>query len=95
MQHPELGLRAVSVGISCSQDGAHQAGGWKICLGDFLLSQKALTGRRLEDPSRTWEYKSFKEWRLTGLEAGRSVLGISGEALTGLEARRSVSDLGI
>ena len=37
-----------------------------IRLGDFLLSGVALTGWRLEDPSRTCEYKSFKEWRSPG-----------------------------
>ena len=41
--------------------GAHRAGGGKIRLGDFLSPKKRRSpGWRREDPSRTWELKSFK-----------------------------------
>ena len=45
-------------------ESSHRAGGGKICLRDFSLPGEALTG--LEDPSWTWELKSFKERRSPG-----------------------------
>ena len=78
--------RSVS-GISRSQERRSRVGGGKIRLGpgNICLLRR---GARLEDPSRTWEYKSFKE-RGAHLGAERSVSGISCS-----QERRSLIRLG-
>ena len=81
-----------SVSVIFLLPGEAEAG--RSVLGISCSQEWRSPGWRLEDPSRTCEYKSFKEWRSPGWKIRLGDFLLSGVALT-VEAGGSVSDLRI
>ena len=85
-------IRLGPLELNLLRRGARRAGGWKICLGDFLLPGEALTGWRLEDPSRGFlaPRRGAPGWRLE--DPSRGIFCYSGRSVSGIscsQERRS------